>query len=249
MRTPTTVSSTRTLLFPSIAIHRVSQMMSAKHSMSEYPTLHHYRNAASKRLPFHQTLRVAAEHLIKKRLQLSNLPQQIDVANFQSPPAKKTTQNNQWIRKANFIHALRQGITPTKGSSSNPKVKTIYHEAREIRNSECLGISLVFISNKDGDLKRPHCQRCGKQVSSFCTGCKRPLCVNQKRPIGNDDTTVYEMDQLKMIKEKEGNDWEQCHFIRSCYQIEHEEKWAEYWGKRRRGPSELDRLMSKKAKK
>ena len=63
IRSEVLVASARTLLNIGVVFHRCIQICSSKR-LSEYPTLYHYRNAASKRFTMKQSLKKLTDILL-----------------------------------------------------------------------------------------------------------------------------------------------------------------------------------------
>lgn len=206
-------------------------------------TLHHFKNAASKRLPFHATLWLVGEQLARSYFSLTKLPP--TVTDVSTPSKNRASRQNSHIRQANYIHRFIQGVTPQKGGEPKNRIDTI-RAARKMRNEACDGLCIAQMLKEDGSDKRLKCCRCKKLTQAFCTGCKRALCFAQKRPKGDDTEDTYEMSQFVHQKGNE-QEWVKSHYIRSCYHIAHEKKWDAIWEKRRIEPTALD-LVTKRQK-
>jgi hypothetical protein len=64
--TPQSHAVARMILLGAIVIHRLNQFFTAKDGLDFHPSLKHFRNAASKRSSFHETL-LQIVHSIKHR--------------------------------------------------------------------------------------------------------------------------------------------------------------------------------------
>ena len=142
---------------------------------------------------------------------------------------------------------MKQAITPGKGHGHVLKNEDPRARAHQLRCEECDGVTLVSLVKPDGTPLRRSCAICGVSTASYCTGCKRHLCIDKDRSeklkdgeFGSDPEGYYRMTQY----ERGDESWDKSHLfaIRSCYHIGHEDRMRERWDEKRNEPSPLDRV-------
>ena len=227
IRSPTTITSARTLIFPVASIHRMIHMMTARSTTG--PSLGHIKNVASHRQPFYKTVRLISDFHLKHYIQSSKIPAHINI--FSPKPPRKGRSNSNLVYK-NFISRTKQGISPGKGNRVKAVKSDILTMARQMREDECDGLCPMRMLHEDNEPKSLNCYRCGKLTTTRCTGCKRVLCYDRDRSSNEDPGNVY-------------HEWQTLKFRRSCFQIAHEKRWEEIWSKRRCEPTTLDRLVKR----
>ena len=206
IRTPSACVTARFLLLHAVAFQRSFQMLTADPEL-DYPTLYHYRQAASKRASTWESL----EKIVSKFRECSSrgtfsLASSVATGGegssspFQEgeqsmPPAANLPQRPrrndqaQVAEKNGWLPRVAHNITPSRGRPRLAKgqVANVAHSANEIRAAECNGLVLVSSvkdpSNNSGKLvpHRKACALCGKMIDALCLGCKRHLCIDKDR--------------------------------------------------------------------
>jgi len=187
IRTPNNIACARILLNFGVFLHRMFQVAGAKEDLS-YPTLSHYRNAASKRTTCKDSLEYQVERWIVMSGQKETSEQKLDssvdeepitIDLFVPPPAastQQTTRNN--ANKTPDTAAIMfsseiTGNTPGVGQSlANP------NEDHLERCRNCEGHVWSQVVPKDDDKKdcRRQCHVCHRKTNWYCSGCRRYLC-------------------------------------------------------------------------
>jgi hypothetical protein len=135
-----------------------------------------------------------------------------------------------------LISKVRFGITPQK--KKDAEMERLHLE----RAKRCMGISLICVANTNkvtGELKkgqsRTLCALCGAKTEYYCTGCSRFLCLNKDRMEDlleqgkiSDEVARKAVCKIPIFNKKE-NKMECRWAMRSCYHLEHEAMWEEYW--------------------
>jgi hypothetical protein len=214
-----TVAISRCLLLVIVLFHRLSQIQSSSSNIDDYPSLHHFRNAASCRSTFHQTILKCAR-IFGVSLMQKNDAQRMDELNnthhYVTPPQR---------RRRNPSRQLFGGVLPEEinfGSTlSTVTPKRLGHLIRtnqaslEIQNmvSTCSGIPMqAFLPTA---LHR--CDFCiEKKTSWYCVGCKRWLCMTRRN-------TAENSKELKLYSHKVKE--RRVQFNKSCFHEAHQDNW------------------------
>lgn len=247
IRTVNNCATARCLLLHVTAFLRSYQMLTAGKELDDYPTLSHFRNAASHRLGMEGAIELIIQNF-----------QRCISSNWRSPWSEsdestkslssmlpKVTQKRSARNKAlpeskeNWLPTNTDACTPTRGRK--PNKNTLGAIAHRCRAAQCNG--LVLVSRiKDPDKShgkfaplRGECALCGMQTPYYCMGCKRYLCFDRERkeklskryPSGIPDVTnplsnYFDIEQIKTKRETSETKKEHYFGVRSCYHIAHE---------------------------
>ena len=170
-----------------ITLFRLDQIISAKKNL-EYPSLKHYRNAASHRRTFDDTI-IMVVRIICDRTQEQSLPNMISTSSsddeeigreFSQNHKQRFTRNSlQVVDRSSWFHSIEgspkrnlkkfyENVTPTSKSFS--------------RRITCSGSPIYRVSvvgkkiETDGSGSRNSCAQCGKLTHIYCTNCHVWFC-------------------------------------------------------------------------
>ena len=206
------VAISRCFMILMVLNHRLMQIFSAREDL-KYPSLKHYREAASQRLTFHSSLLASADHFRKRMKRLETLRQEGNPSTPRPQPARRT------IRRPAI-----DGVVPeptTFGTCLPIKTPSKFHVA--IRNDkavpaciktmvdQCQGIPMKKLKGQKT------CATCSSKTAWFCAGCKRWLCVD-KRQLKGDSATKIDL-YTHIVS------GEEMHFLNVCYHKAHTIAW------------------------
>ena len=214
-----TTAITRLIMTVHVINHRAMQMFSAKDNL-DYPSLSHYRNAASHRQTFHTTMNRTSK-IFKSFLDLHSAPLPVEPCADPHTPAP--------IRRQAPSRTLVNGVLPERITFAGHLPAELKETPRKhgamIRNGtakpgvmnlakSCTGIPMQLHGTKD---KSGKCDRCQKRTNWYCTGCRRWLCITRRDIKKGSDVPLclYKKD----VKGKETN------FVKACFHFEHENTW------------------------
>jgi hypothetical protein len=264
VRTPQTTATARMVLLYAVSMHREFQMIGARKDL-DYPSLHHYRHAANQRTSFANSL----DKVVDMFLTQASVEQEAEDVRplagntntgSQEPdspgtrnrfaavclpitPAAPRTRAHDDVLRTNWMQVHSHMITPGRGQAVNPKNPTRPHSAWELRNDDCMGLTLVSrLEKKQGsngkdqyETLRAKCVLCKVQTSTYCTGCRRYLCFDkdrrkQQKQQGKEPTQhICKMKQLRTNCNTQEENVEEIFGYRSCYQIAHEKQFNLFW--------------------
>ncbi len=179
--TPQSHAIARMLLIGNVIVHRLNHFFTAKSDLDlSYPSLKHFRNAASKRSSFHDTLLLIV-HAIKSR----DLLPPILIPSLPVVTEGVHTRRTDTTMKAVAWGAMSIGATPHKQVKkwylSDPTTFQDLSVHERMRN--CLGVPVYRVDMKTKDNKgrgsRSNCAECGRITNTFCIKCKTWLCNPQ----------------------------------------------------------------------
>ena len=210
-----TVAISRCIMLMIVFIHRCSQILSAKADL-DYPSLHHYRHAASKRLTYHRCLVRCGNIFSKMLLQFTQPPPPTPCV---TPPRCQQTRRRQPLRQ--LIDGVRPEpikFGPSLSTQTPERLQrlVINNEASmEIQSmvTACQGMPMQVYPAKS-DKK---CAWCGKNTSFYCMGCKRWFCMSRR-------ATKHNSKELKLYTHKLRK--KQVQFNKSCFHEAHEDAWC-----------------------
>ena len=187
----------RMLLIVAVIIHRLNHFFTAKDDLMEYPS--HFRNAASHRSTFQETL-----NSIVWAVKLSYRPLSIPPS---VPPSHcitgALTRRGDTRTKVVAWGSLRTGATPQKN------LKQFYDKSKIRKPSElefhervdsCTGNGIYRVcyetKNRTGPGSRGSCAVCGKLSNIWCIKCHRWLCnialpANRSESLRSGDDPKY----------------------------------------------------------
>jgi hypothetical protein len=268
IRSPSTCVTARFLLLNAVAFHRCYQIVTAKSDLDSYPSLYHFRQAASKR----STMDDSVDRLIdcfrdcqagKMTFSGSSKGPTEDATNSPGPAiARRSKRANEAkvTNKENWLPRNAQVITPGPGRRSKDENTT--GAANSLRASECNGMPLMASlkdPDKNGGKLVPHrkpCVLCGKHTNMQCLSCKRFLCVDKDRSkdfennknldLESSDytTNVFAFKQTKVNPKTGQQVQETIHSMRSCYHIAHETVIEKELNAKSMNPSFFHRVTS-----
>jgi len=201
------VATSRCFMILMVLNHRLMQIFTALDDLN-YPSLKHYREAASQRLTFHSSLLASANHF---KTRLERLRPEINPSTPPSQPVRRT------IRRLAI-----DGVVPaptTFGTCLPIKTPNKFHVA--IRNNkavpaviqkmvdQCTGMPIKLLKGQKG------CATCKSNTSWYCVGCKRWLCIDKKKKQGGAQIDLY-------THTVAGNN---MNFLSVCFHKAHSNAW------------------------
>ena len=217
-----TIATTRLLLLAVVLIHQCNQIINAQKDLP-YPSLAHYRNAASHRTTFHNTL-LSINSVLKKEKEKKD--QEVSANNTCTP-----LRSNNGGRRQLPLRQLTHGIvpqpldygtnlpflTPAKIGTKVAK-KQVSDSVCEMYEN-CTGRLLQLVDSK----KKRRCTHCkNKTTTYYCAGCKGWFCFTKRVTTANINDRIDKLD-LVHIKIK----GEQEVFFSTCYAQKHKAAWQE----------------------
>jgi hypothetical protein len=182
--TPQSHAIARMLLLGNVIVHRLSHFFTAKMDLSSsYPSLKHFRKAASSRSTFHDTL-LQIVNFLKKKDKTSD-----SSIIGESPSLIITgalTRQNDTRTKTVPWGTLSTGATPQRDvqkwyktiNPTRPEQMLVYQ-----RMMECKGVPVFRVDTKTksrrGNGSRGLCVECHRSTNMFCIVCKKWLCDPQ----------------------------------------------------------------------
>ena len=158
---PETVAITRLIAIIIVLFHHLSQIFSSNQNINTYPSLAHYRNAASHRATYHRSL-LKVRNIFAKALEAitTNLDEE---PSTQQPPNHQQ-RRNPCRQKINGVVPVRTAFGATLSSKTPKKLKTkqlkegkISEEVRQMCLN-CTGIPM-----KTHPAKYQRCSICDKK--------------------------------------------------------------------------------------
>ena len=211
-----TVAITRLLQFLNVLNHRVMQAFSAKADLP-YPSLSHYRKAASERQTYHSTL-MKSSSVFRKYLRDIEEEERKESAvqgHVQTPP--------QGVRRAPRRQRIDGALPEQTAFGGNLPFKTPKKHGNLIRTGQasddvremvkyCTGRPMQIYPTKSDY----PCFICKANTSWYCAGCKLWVCASRR-------ATKSSLRELELyshtIKSKPRN------FVKSCFHKMHQEAW------------------------
>lgn len=195
-------------------------MITAQQNLESYPTLCHYRNAASHRSTFHQTI-LSIQSTMKLYLQKIN---ETNNNKENRPPQNNAIVITRTVPTRQRIYGVVP--KPMQFGVSLPfitpkKVKKQIEQSGDMSDSlnvmyhSCTGRLVQVVDNT----KKQRCDVCKKTTPYYCAGCKSWFCfasrlTDKKKGNREDLNMIYHC--LKCKRE---------FFFNSCYAIKHQEAW------------------------
>ena len=230
-----TIASTRLILILFVIIHRLIQMITAKDNLDAYPTLAHYRNAASHRSTFHRTyLKVCSvlKSVLEKNIdnngeyyynneEDNDNEGGVEEGGEEGGQTGGTTTRN--LRRDRVHGVLPQEmtygvhlpfLTPKKINKKVEKGEVSESVCNMYNN--CTGRLVQVVNSKS----KQRCALCTKTTSYYCAGCKSWFCFAQRatdqKKNNNEDLRLLHYN----VKGKRHV------FFNSCYAEKHQDAWT-----------------------
>ena len=215
-----TAALTRITSLLLVLVHRLLQIQTSRH---DYKSLAYYRNAASHRISFHETLLTCTQVLEEEIEGLQK--------GKASPQPLSTNENGQ---RKNPQRKKVGGLIPTPltfGATLPSKTPTKLTKSvldgtasAEVKHmiNRCLGQPMQAYP-----IEHHNCAICGNvQTSWYCAGCKRWMCISGR------DTNESKQKKNKQVRKFQTY----LHFVRGnpkyfhkcCFHQAHEAAWARY---------------------
>ena len=210
-----------------VVAHRLNQVVTADPDLP-YPTLEHYRNAASKRTTFHRTLLNCEAYFLRKLEKYRTPPAELQNQPTRQPLSNitNTEQARRNPRRQRVFGVIPETVTfGAKLSFKTPKKITAKATATseeeqhsEITNmvKKCKGIPM-----KSFQATKQRCAdlNCPNHTQWFCVTCKRFFCVD--RSVSSKATELPTNTGL-YCHEVRGKT---RYFIKSCFHKHHQTAW------------------------
>jgi hypothetical protein len=212
-----TVAISRCLMLVLVQNHRLMQALSADSELN-YPSLLHYRHAASKRQTFHSTLLLHAKLF---RNMFEDEKRAANAATIVEPPDLRRAPRRQRIDGAipeEMTFAARLPFaTPNKRIGKLIRKETAATEVQDMVYN-CTGQIMQLYPAK-ADIICDYCR--SNKTSWYCAGCKQWLCMT-RRMVKNGSST----NPLELYCRPFGKKQEDKQFMKMCYHKVHEAAWA-----------------------
>ena len=215
-----TIASTRIILLAFVLIHRLLQMDTASQDLQSYPTLSHYRNAASHRTTFQKTILCIQSTLSRCLQKQSEIFGETDKENHNRTimGATRSLPSRQRVHgvlpEAMTFGVTLPFITPKKIKKQVEKGQLSESICQMYQN--CTGRLVQVVDNE----KRKQCALCSKLTSYYCAGCKSWFCFSVR--LTNKKKNNEECN-LKMIHHNLKGKREI--FFESCFVTKHKDAW------------------------
>lgn len=180
-KSPSVQACGRTILAFVVLVHRMDQVFSAKRDFTKYPTLAHFRNAATKRRTFSSTLDATVAFL-KRTANIDEASKRVLFDDGMGPTTVKGQRRTHRHKPASVTMAApKTGFTPKKHKLRIPE--------EVIRANECPGKFVsVLEQSKDRKTykdKRLTCETCRSRTKWLCVLCRRWFCYDNQITSGN----------------------------------------------------------------
>jgi len=224
----------RMLLLGGVIIHRLHHVSTSK-SLESYPSLQHFRNAATKRSSFHETL-LSMVHAIRFQ-------------NFQPRPQPLSSlslaQQGARTRRMDTRMKLVEWGNKPLGATPHKNVKSWYGRApasysglameAHVRAKECTGKPVFRVNPETKNVKkagsRSNCVECHMMTNFFCISCRKWLCSPQlaaNREMERNGKLSDDPSYFKIIfTGDENKKGEEICGVYSCWHKAHEAAWEE----------------------
>lgn len=236
------VACSRLLMLTFVCCHRLNQIITASPDLN-YPSLRHYRNAASQRTTFHSSL-LSFEKIFRHKLELkmSRMQDSSSMNQDTTTPVdchviqRRNMPNRQKVfglvpEKINFASTLS---TKTPKKVTKQIMKGTASAEVEMMVSTCYGIPMKSTEKSASRCDNPSCD---KVTRWYCAGCKRYLCmerqVNKDKPPDKSLELYCHVVRGKKIT-----------FMKTCYQKLHQNVWENKLKQEQQTSSTYDRHSS-----
>lgn len=207
------------LLF--VLFHRLSQINTSHDQLDTYPSLSHFRKAASKRTTFHVSL-LKCKDIFKQELELmtnNNITHTSGASSEPSPPAHRHHQTRRNPTRTRIDGVLPEQISfgprlPTMTPKKMNRLAQTGDAPIEIQKmiEACTGMPM-----KSHPLKQMRCSICKAKTTYYCVGCKRWFCMERKAVRDNSKELNLYSHNLK---------GKQVTFQKLCFHKAHESAWT-----------------------
>ena len=210
-----TVAVTRLISILLVLVHRLNQVFTANKDHSIYPSLYHYRVAASRRATFHVSI-LKCKKIFEQELKVIKNKENV-------PPPSSPTNRPTNLNRRNPIRRRVDGVLPERVESGTvlnfktpkkiTKLTANGNASQEISRmiDNCTGMIM-----KSYPVKYHRCNLCSKQTPWYCAGCKRWLCLDRKALQGNQK-------ELSLYCHTVGG--KEIQFSQNCFHKAHELAW------------------------
>lgn len=214
---PETVATTRLISLLFVLVHRLNQVLTSD-TNSDYPSLYHYRQAASRRATYHVSL-LRLKQIFEKELERINRP--ATNTPVQSTPINQNRRRNPNRRRVEGA-VLQQVQFAASLPYKTPKRKIIQIAGTGDENAppevckmveDCTGMIM-----KSYPIQYQRCTLCSTRTPWYCPGCKRWLCMDRK---------ALETNQKEMNLYCHSVRGKEVVFNKSCFHTSHERAWAQ----------------------
>ena len=226
-----TVAITRLIQFLNVLNHRVMQTFSAKSNLP-YPSLKHYRKAASDRQTYHGTLMISSDAF---RTYLKDLEKIASPSVATPPPELRRAPRRVRVDGALPEKTSFGGILPYKTPTKHAhliRTGTATDDAKKMFES-CTGRPMQVYPIKSDN----KCFLCKTNTSWYCAGCKLWLCCTRtsKRGDSGKELELYEHTMKNHPRT----------FIKTCFHRAHEKAWKISDDENNKSPQEEGRETSR----
>jgi len=209
----------RMFLILAVMIHRLSHFFTSKEDLNEYPSLSHFRNAASHRSTFNETIKSIVLG-VKNSFRPLAIPPPTVATRIEGARTRRgdtTTTKVEWGALPTWATPkknLRRFYDKDPSELSTPSALAIHD-----RINHCTGniVHRVNVQTKSpkGPGGRGTCVICGKLSNTWCMNCHRWLC--QPSLAANRSTNARADDDAKFFKlEFESNEQGKSDIIQVC---------------------------------
>ena len=210
-----TVTSARLVMIVYVLVHRCVQIITAREDLS-YPSLAHYRNAASHRSTFHQSILTIKSVL---QAELNKMLQPVTASPNQSQARRTQPTRARYDGKP--VQVVNFGATlPFKTPKKLSKVaQSGTVEGLQVKKmlEACTGAPMKLVSKMNDKKKSCQYPGCNATTSWYCVKCKQWLCCDRRNVKGS----KLECDPYQT--EVRGEKY--C-FQKTCFHKFHEAAWT-----------------------
>ena len=206
-----TVAITRLVQFVNVLNHRLIQAFSANPDL-QYPSLTHYRNAASQRQTYHSSL-IKAASVFRKCLKDLDEKENNEHGQTSPIPARRAPRRQRVDGVIPELAAFGGNLpfrTPKKHGNLL-RTGRACDDAKEMV-SNCTGRPMQIYPTKSHNT----CYVCRANTSWYCAGCKLWICATRRAT----RTALKELELYEHAIKSEPH-----HFIKTCFHKVHEEAW------------------------
>ena len=209
-----TVAITRLIQMMLVTNHRLFQCTTNKYNLDNYPSLAHWRDAATHRFTYHKSLVFVSASFVKELEVLTDM----NPAAFAHIPRPGLTEPDK--EAVDGIVPVQIRYAPTLSRKTPMKINKHIKDGSGDTEVLTMAFRCVGIPAQMYDKGADHkCGICKSNTSWYCAGCKRWLCLTKiKRNVK--DLYYHDVRGREIM------------FVKSCFHIAHDGAWDRYFNER-----------------
>lgn len=216
-----TVAVNRLISLLFVLFHRLSQINTSQDQLDTYPSLSHYRKAASERTTFHVSL-LKCKDIFKQELETmsnNNSTHTSGMSNEPSAPVRRQQQTRRNPTRTRIDGVLPEPINfgPRLATMTPKKINRLAQAGNAPIEIQQMVQACTGMPMKSHPLKQMRCSICQSKTTYYCVGCKRWFCMERKGVRDNNKELNLYSHNLK---------GKQVTFQKLCFHKAHESAWT-----------------------